>query len=51
MTRKSLKSGDATAAAAAGIPDRIVKKHGRFKYEKANDDYIKGRLFKKLSVS
>ena len=53
MTRKSLKSGDATAAAAAGIPvpDRIFKKHGRWKSEKAKDGYIKGRLFKKLSVS
>ena len=47
----SLRSGGATAAAAAGIPDRIFKKHGRWKSEKAKDGYVKERLFEKLSVS
>ena len=47
----SLRSGGATAAAAAGIPDRIFKKHGRWKSEKAKDGYVKETLFEKLSVS
>ncbi|KAK3100534.1 hypothetical protein FSP39_021460 [Pinctada imbricata] len=47
----SLRSGGATAAAAAGINDRIFKKHGRWRSEKAKDGYVKESLQEKLSVS
>lgn len=40
----SLRSGGASAAAAAGIDDRIFKKHGRWKSENAKDGYIKEKL-------
>ena len=41
----SLRSGGATAAAAAGINDRIFQKHGRWKSDKAKDGYVKENLF------
>jgi integrase len=47
----SLRSGGATAATAADINDRILKKHGRWKSDKAKDGYVKENLFEKLSVS
>ncbi|XP_052080761.1 integrase/recombinase xerD homolog [Mytilus californianus] len=37
----SLRSGGATAAAEAGIDDRLFKKHGRWKSDKAKDGYVK----------
>ena len=37
----SLRPGNATAAAAAGVPDRVFKKHGHWKYETAKDGYVK----------
>ena len=36
----SLRAGGATAAANAGIPDRLFKRHGRWKSETAKDGYI-----------
>ena len=36
----SLRSGGTSAAAEAGIVDRLFKKHGRWKSEKAKDDYV-----------
>ena len=47
----SLRSGGASAAAAAGIEDRIFKKHGRWMSEKAKDGYIKENLNSRLSVT
>ena len=47
----SLRSGGATAAAGAGIPDRIFKRHGRWKSENAKDGYVKDTLEKRLSVT
>jgi len=47
----SLRSGGATTAAEAGVPDRIFKRHGRWKSENAKDGYIKDSLEKRLSVS
>ena len=47
----SLRSGGASAAAAAGIEDRIFKKHGRWMSEKAKDGYIKEDLHARLSVT
>ena len=37
----SLRSGGATAAAAAKVDDKFFKKHGRWKTDKAKDGYVK----------
>ena len=47
----SLRAGGATAAAKAGIPDRIFKRHGRWKSENAKDGYVEDRLSERLAVS
>ena len=45
------RSGGATAAAAADVPDRVFKRHGRWRSEKAKEGYIKDTLEKRLSVT
>ena len=47
----SLRAGGATAAAAAGVPDRVFKRHGRWKSKTAKDGYIKDSLHKRLLVT
>ena len=47
----SLRSGGATAAANSGVPDRLFKKHGRWRSENAKDGYVKESLNVALSVS
>lgn len=47
----SLRAGGASAAANAGIPDRLFKRHGRWKSETAKDGYIKDSTSALLSVS
>ena len=47
----SLWAGGATAAANAGVPDRLFKQHGRWKSESAKDGYIKDSMEKRLKVS
>ena len=47
----SLRAGGATAAANAGVPDRLFKKHGRWKSENAKDGYVEDSLDSQLSVS
>ena len=47
----SLRSGGATAAAQAGIPDRLFKRHGRWRSESAKDGYVKDSLSALMSVS
>ena len=47
----SLRAGGASAAANAGIPDRLFKRHGRWKSETAKDGYIKDSMPALLSVS
>jgi len=51
FTPHSLRAGGATAAADAGVPDRVFKRHGRWKSENAKDGYVKDSLEKRLSVS
>ena len=47
----SLRSGGATAAANAGVPDRLFKRHGRWRSESAKDGYVKDSVSSLLSVS
>ena len=47
----SLRAGGATRAARAGVPDRLFKRHGRWRSEKAKDAYVDDDLDTKLKVS
>ena len=47
----SLRSGGASAAANAGVPDRNFKRHGRWKSETAKDGYVQDNFSSLLSVS
>ena len=47
----SLRSGGTTAAANAGINDKLFKRHGRWRSDKARDGYVKDNLEALLSVS
>jgi len=47
----SCRAGGASAAANAGIRDRLFKRHGRWKSETAKDGYIKDDINALLSVS
>ena len=47
----SLRSGGASAAANIGVPDRLFKKHGRWRSENAKDGYVKDSFQDRLSVS
>ena len=47
----SLRAGGATAAANAGVPDRLFKRHGRWRSDTAKDGYVKDSVEKRLEVS
>ena len=47
----SLRSGGATEAANAGVPDRLFKKHGRWRSDSAKDGYVKDNIQQLLQVS
>lgn len=47
----SLRSGGASAAANAGVPDRLFKRHGRWRSETAKDGYVRDSVPDLLSVS
>ena len=47
----SLRSGGASAAANAGVPDRLFKRHGRWRSENEKDGYVKDTMESRLSVS
>ena len=47
----SLRAGGATAAANAGVPDRLFKRHGRWKSESAKDGCVKDSVESRLEVS
>ena len=47
----SLRSGGASLAAYNGVSDRLFKRHGRWKSDRAKDDYIEDSLESLLSVS
>jgi len=43
--------GGATAAANAGVPNRLFKRHGQWKSENVKDGYIKDSIESRLQVS
>lgn len=47
----SLRSGGATASVLCGIPDRLFKRHGRWRSDLAKDGYVKDPLTERLNVS
>ena len=47
----SLRAGGATAAANAKVPDRLFKRHGRWRSENAKDGYVKDNMEARLEVS
>ena len=47
----SLRAGGATTAANSGVPDRLFKRHGRWRSENAKDAYIKDDIKSRLAVS
>ena len=47
----SLRAGGASAVANAGVSDRLFKRHGRWRTDRAKDGYIKVSLESLLSVS
>ena len=47
----SLRRGGATEAANREVPDRLFKKHGRWKSDNAKDGYVSEDLETRLSVS
>ena len=47
----SLRAGGATAAANSGVPDRLFKRHGRWRSDRAKDGYVKDNVKALLSVS
>ena len=47
----SLRAEGATAAANAGVPDRLFKRHERWLSENAKDGYIKDKIEDGLSVT
>ena len=47
----SFRAGGATVAANSGVPDRMFKRHGRWRSENAKDGYIKDSLEARLDVS
>ena len=47
----SLRSGGASVAADAGVADRLLKRHGRWRSEAAKDGYVKDSVLSLLSVT
>ena len=47
----SLRSGGASAAANAGVPDGLFKHHDQWRSENAKDGHVKDSLETRLSVS
>ena len=47
----SFRVGGATTAANKGLPERLFKRHGRWRSERAKDGYVKDSLEKRLRVT
>jgi hypothetical protein len=51
MFKLTWSAGGATAAASAGVDDRLFKKHGRWKSDSAKDGYVKKSISNRMTVS
>ena len=47
----SLRAGGATAAANNGVSDRLFKRHGRWKTDKAKDGYVEDSIAHRMEVT
>ena len=47
----SLRAGGAIAAALFGTPDRLFKRHGRWRSESAKDGYVENSIGEHLRVT
>ena len=47
----SLRAGGATTAANPGVPERLFKRHGRWKSKSAKDGYLDDSAAARLAVS
>ena len=47
----SFRSGGATSAATYGVPDRLFKRHGRWRSDKSKDGYVKDDLVQRMLAS
>ena len=47
----SLRSGEATAAANEGVPNRLFKRHGHWKSESAKNSYVKDSREALMSIT
>ena len=47
----SLRAGGATAAANNGVPDRLFKRHGRWKSDTAKDGYVEDLMEHRMEVT
>ena len=47
----SLRAGGATAAANNGVPDRLLKRHGRWKSDATKDGYVEDSAERRLEVT
>ena len=43
--------GGATTAAGSGVPDRLFKRHGRWRSDKAKDGYVEDSVQSQLKVT
>jgi len=46
-----MRAGGATQAANAGVPDRLLKRNGRWKSKNAKDGYIEDSLEQRFFVT
>ena len=51
FTPHSLRSGGASQAAASGVEERLISKHGRWKSDQARNGYIEDTIATRLAVS
>ena len=51
FTPHSLRSGGASQAAASGVEERLISKHGRWRSERARNGYLEDTVENRLKVS
>ena len=51
FTPHSVRSGGASQAAASGVEERVISKHGRWRSERARNSYLEDTIENRLKVS